>query len=146
MTMGLSIRIFIVADDDTIKRLPLARYERLLKRDPDERLFEYAGKRVRYALIVVDLFNRRPIEIIKDEFGFLSFDNEGRLKVSELEKKESLAFDMLAPLFPDQTNGRVIDAQHKFAKKRYFDKHRWEPTDEIIAAIGKAIFGKFIRG
>ena len=38
--MGLSIRIFIVEDDDTIKRFPLARYERLLKRDPDERLLE----------------------------------------------------------------------------------------------------------
>jgi hypothetical protein len=70
MIMGLSIRIFIGEDDDTIKRLPLARYERLLKRDSDERLLEYAGKRVRYALIVVDLFNRIPIEIVKDEFGF----------------------------------------------------------------------------
>ena len=71
--MGLSIRIFVVEDDDTINRLPLARYERLLKRDSDERLLEYAGKRVRYALIVVDLFNRRPIEIVNDEFGFLFF-------------------------------------------------------------------------
>jgi hypothetical protein len=144
MTMGLSIRIFIVEDDDTIKRLSLSRYERLLKRDPNERLLEYADKRVRYALIVVDLFNRRPIEIVKDEFGFLSFDDEGRLNLSELVKEESLAFDMLAPLFPDQTNGRVIDARHKFARKRYFDKHRWEPTDEIVAAIGEAIFRKFI--
>ena len=41
--MGLSIRIFIVEDDDTIKRLPLTRYERLHKHDPDERLLNYAG-------------------------------------------------------------------------------------------------------
>ena len=142
--MGLSIRIFIVEDDDTIKRLPLTRYERLHKHDPDERLLKYAGQRVRYALIVVDLVNRRPIEIVKDEFGFLSFDDEGRLNLSELVKEESLAFDMLAPLFPDQTNGRVIDAQHKFARKRYFDKHRWEPTDQIVTAIAEAIFGKLI--
>ena len=142
MTMGLSIRIFIVEDDDTIKRLPLVRYERLLNRDPDERLSRYASKRVRYALIVVDLFNRRPIDIVKDEFGFLFFDDEGRLKVSEHGKEESLAFDMLAPLFPDQTNNRVIDAQHKFSKKRYFNKYSWSPTDEIRAAIAEAIFGK----
>ena len=144
MNMGLSIRIFIVEDDDTIKRLPLARYERLLRRDPNERLLEYTDKRFRYALIVVDLFNRRPIEIVKDEFGFLSFDDEGRLNLSELVKEESLAFDMLAPLFPDQTSGRVIDAQHKFARKRYFNKHRWEPTDQIVTAIAEAIFGKLI--
>ena len=140
--MGGSIRVFIVADDDTIKRLPLARYERLLKRDSDERLSKYAGKRVRYALIVVDLVNRRPIEILRDEFGFLDFDDGGRLKVVEHGKQESLAFDMLAPLFPDQTNSRVIDAQHKFAKKRYFNEYSWSPTDEIKAAITEAIFGK----
>ncbi len=140
--MGLSIRVFIVEDDDTIKRLPMTRYERLLKSDPNERLLKYAGKRVRYALIVVDLFNRRPIEIIRDQFSFLDFDDEGRLKVAEHEKKESLAFDMLAPLLSDQTNSRVIDARHKFAKKSYFDKFRWTPTDEIIAAIGNAIFGR----
>lgn len=86
--MGLSIRIFIIEDDDTIKRLPLARYERLLKRDPDERLSKYAGKRVRYALIVVDLVNRRPIEIVRDQFDFLDFDDEGRLKVAEHEKSK----------------------------------------------------------
>jgi len=49
-------------------------------------------------LIVVDLVNRKPIEIVKDEFAFLDFDDEGRLKVSELEEEESLAFDMLPPL------------------------------------------------
>ena len=142
--MGLSIKIFIVEDDDTIKRLPLACYERLHKRDPDERLSKYAGKRVRYALIVVDLVNRKPIEIVKDQFAFLDFDDEGQLKVSEHEKKESLAFDMLPPLLSDQTNDRIIDARHKFAKKSYFDKFSWTPTDEIVAAIAEAIFGKII--
>jgi hypothetical protein len=142
--MGLSIRIFIVEDDDTIKRLPLACYERLHKRDPDERLSKYAGKRVRYALIVVDLVNRKPIEIVKDQFAFLDFDDEGQLKVSEHDKKESLTFDILPPLLSDQTNDRIIDARHKFAKKSYFDKFSWTPTDEIVAAIAEPTFGKII--
>ena len=42
--MGLGIRLFIVEEADTIKRLPLARYERLLKHDPDER-HKFARKR-----------------------------------------------------------------------------------------------------
>ena len=142
--MGLSIRIFIVEDDDTINRLPLARYERLLKRDPDERFSKYAGKRVRYALIVVDLVNRRPIEVVRDEYAYLDFDDEGRLNVSKHEQKESLAFDMLSFFSSEQHDKRIIDARHKFAKKRYFDKHRWEPSDEIVAGIAEAIFGKLI--
>jgi transposase len=87
--MGLSIRVFIVEDDDSINRLPLAQYERLLKRSPDERLLKYAGKRVRYALIVVDLVNRRPIEVVRDEFAYVDIEEEGRFKEPEHEKEES---------------------------------------------------------
>ncbi len=142
--MGLSIRVFIVEDDDTIKRLPLARYERLLNRDPDERLSRYAGQRVRYALIVVNLVNRKPIEVVKDEYAYLDFDKEGRIKEPELKNEEISAFDMLDFSFLEQKDKRVIDARHKFARKRYFDKYRWEPTDEIVTAIAEAIFGKLI--
>ena len=144
-TMGLSIRVFIVEDDDTIKRLPLARYERLLNRDPDERLSRYAGQRVRYALIVVNLVNRKPIEVVKDEYAYLDFDKEGRFKEPVYEEVESSPLDMLDILsFEQKKDRRVIHARHRFARKRYFDKNRWEPTDEIVTAIAEAVFGKFI--
>jgi hypothetical protein len=95
-------------------------------------------------LIVVDLVNRRPIEVVRDEYAYLDFDEEGRFKEPEYEKEESLAFDMLDFFSLEQQDKRVIDARHKFARKRYFDKHRWEPTDEIVTAIAEAIFGKLI--
>ena len=141
--MGLSIRVFIVEDDNTIKRLPMIRFERLLNRDPNESLPKYAGKRVRYALVVVNLVNRKPVEVVRDEFAYLDFDEEGRFKEPEHEKEESSALDMLDFFSIEQRDKRVIDARHKFARKRYFDKNRWQPTDEIIAVISEAIFGKF---
>ena len=122
----------------------MARYERLLRRDPDERLSRYAGKRVRYALIVVDLVNRKPIEVVRDEYAYLDFDEEGRFNEPELEKEEISALDMLDFFSLKQQDKRVIDARHKFARKRYFDKHRWEPTDQIVTAIAEATFGKLI--
>ena len=141
----LSIRVFIVENDDTIKRLPLARYERLLRRDPDERLSRYAGQRVLYALIVVNLVNRKPIAVVKDEYAYLDFDKEGRFKEPVYEEVESSPLDMLDILsFEQKKDRRVIDARHKFARKRYFDKNRWEPTDEIVTAIAETIFGKLI--
>jgi hypothetical protein len=142
--VGLAIRIFIVEEDDTIKRLPLARYERLLKCDPEASLPKYAGKRVRFALIVVNLVNRRPIEVVRDEFGYLNFDADGRFKEPKHEKGESSALDMLDFFSIEQRDKRVIDARHKFARKRYFDKNMWKPTDEIVTAIAEAIFGKLI--
>jgi hypothetical protein len=58
---------------------------------------------------------------------------------------ESSPLDMLDILsFEQKKDRRVIDARHRFARKRYFDKHRWEPTDEIVTAIAEAIFGKLI--
>ena len=59
--MGFSQRTFLVNEDDSLLRLPLTRYERLLQRDPEERFPQYAGKRIRYILAVVDLLNRRPV-------------------------------------------------------------------------------------
>jgi len=37
--------------------------------------------------------------------------------------------------------GNVIDAGHRFAKKRFRDKYTWEASQEIEAAIVKEVFG-----
>ena len=55
---------------------------------------EYAGKRVRYALVVVDLLNRELVEIIRSEYSFLPFDAEGRIDPAECEKEARLAFEI----------------------------------------------------
>jgi len=78
--MGIGLRIFLVNDDDSLERLAVARYERLLRRDPKERLPQYAGKRVRYALVAYEVENRIPVEILKIEYNYLSLDSEGREK------------------------------------------------------------------
>ena len=78
--MGLGTRIFIVNDDDTIKRMPMKRYHRLFKRDPEERFLEYAGNRIRYVLVVLALKNRKPVEILRIQYSYLAFDQKGRLR------------------------------------------------------------------
>lgn len=45
--MGISLRIFIVDDKDTVQRLAWTRYERLLGHNSKECLPKYANKRVR---------------------------------------------------------------------------------------------------
>jgi len=63
---------------------------------------------------------------------------------SSMMRLRGMTVDVFPPLLSDQTNDRIIDARHKFAKKSYFDKFSWIPADEIIAAIAEATFGKFI--
>ena len=139
--MGLGTRIFIVKEDESLQRLSLKRYNRLIKGYPDEGLMQYAGKRIRYALIVLEMINRKPVEILMTEYSFLAFDSKGQLDASEREKAARLAMDTLEPIAPEQKSGKVIDVKHRFAKKRFDDRYLWKPTPEIETAIQRAIFG-----
>jgi hypothetical protein len=138
--MGLSLRIFLVEDDDSLHRLPLARYERLLRGKAGERISQYAGKRIRYALVVVDLLDRRPVEIVHTEFSWLSLDSEGRLDRSGQEDEIRLAMQSISSVLEEDDSEQVVDARHRFAKKRYDHEYRWKPSRAIKAAIAAAIF------
>jgi hypothetical protein len=139
--MGLGTRIFIVKENDSLQRLSLKRYNRLIKGHPDEGLMQFAGKRICYALIVLEMINRKPVEIIMTEYSFLAFDSKGRLDAGEREKTARLVMDTLEPIAPEQKPGKIIDVKHRFAKKRFDDKYLWKPAPEIKTAIQKAIFG-----
>ena len=140
--MGLGQRFFIVKDDDSLERLSVAKFERLRRRDPEEPLPQYAGKRIRYALVVLEVEQRKPVAINRIQYNFIFFDSEGRIDASEREKAARLALEMLPPLPPVEPQPeQVIVARHKFAKRRYDDHYKWTPTPEIEEAIVKAIFG-----
>jgi hypothetical protein len=140
--MGIGIRIYIVEDDDFLKRIPLTRYERMRRGIPGEAMLQYAGKRMRYILAVIEMANRQPVEIVRLTFSYLTFDSKGQLDRSEFETKARLVIDSLPPTEAAQPKKKVVDAEHKFAKKRYRDQFLWSPTPEIEAAIITAIFGK----
>ena len=139
--MGIGIRIFVVNDDDSIKRLALARYDRLLERDPKERFSQYAGKRVRYALVVVDLVDREPAESLRIQCSYLSFDSEGRIDPAEGEREARLLLDILPSEPIISYPWAVVEPKRSLSKKCHDDEHKWMATPDIEAAIVKAIFG-----
>ena len=63
--MGISLKIFLVNDDDSIKRLPYTQYERLLRCSPEECFPQYAGKRVRYVKAAIEYKHRKPFKILR---------------------------------------------------------------------------------
>ena len=138
--MGITVWIFIVNDDDSIQRFPLARFERLIERDPNERLPQYAGKRVRYVEAAVELEQRKPVDILRILYLILPLDSEGRIDAAEQEKGRRLGAEMMPPIVMDRDSKQVIEAGYRFAKKRFDNEYRWIPTPEIEAAILKAIF------
>jgi transposase len=140
--MGLTLRIYIVKDDNTLERLPLNKYERLLDRDPNELIPRYAGKRIQYAAVVVDLVNRKPVDILRTQYSYLTFASDGRLDTKVLRKEGNLAANMILPSIRDRNQPGLIDASHRFAKKQFDHEYKWEPTPHIESAIFEAVFGK----
>jgi hypothetical protein len=138
--MGTAIRIFFVGDDGTIKRFPLARYVRLTESDPNERVPEYANTRVRCVEAAVEIEKRKPVDILRLLYIILFFDAEGRLDATEKEEEWQLNVEMEQP-FLEQESKLVVDARHRFAKRRFHHRYRWEPTEELESAIVQTIFG-----
>lgn len=137
--MGLGLRIFLINDDDSIQRLPLVRYERLWRRDPEERLPQYADKRVRYAEVLVEFSERKPVSIRRLQYFFLTFDSEGRIDAAEQQRESRLAMEGLFPHTIRKPSSHIIDARSLFARKRFDNEYRWTPHPEIEKAIVRAI-------
>ena len=141
--MGIGLRIFLLEDDDTVKRLPLAKYERMLRGYPDDLLPKYAGKRIRCAEVAVEFSQRKPTQIARIIYLILPFDSEGRINLAEKQRETGLAKEAETPPFTkEELAGPVIDARHHFAKKRYSNEYRWTPSKKIEVTILNAIFGQ----
>jgi len=134
------MRIFIINDDDSLRRLPNAKYERMLRGDPNEPLMQYADKRIRYALVVVETENRKPNKIIRIQYSYLFFDSEGFLDTQERERAMQIGVNMVPPYVDEGKNSTVINAHYKFARKSHKDRYRWIPSRELEEAIIKAVF------
>jgi hypothetical protein len=134
-------RVFLVHDDDTLRRVSQAQIARLRHDGADERLPEYAGQRVRYALLFVETEARRPVDVVHEEFGYLYFAEDGRLDFERQNRGAALAMRATGLLSDESGPEGVVGAGERFAKKRYQHEFKWEPTPEIREAIRKAIFG-----
>jgi len=139
--MGLGLRIFINNDDDTVRRFPFSRYERLLQGDSKERLLQYAGKKIRFAELAVEFYQRKPIKIIRFLPFILFFDSEGSIDAREMQKERRLAMEAHPLYHEEEAIPNVIDARHYFARKSYDHEYRWEISEKIAGAILKSLFG-----
>jgi len=138
----MGLRIFLVHEDDSLKRLSIDRFERLRRDDPNARLPQYASQKIRYTLVFLETKDRRAVGINYIDYGYLVFDSNGCLDADYREQAARMALEILPPIELGAGSDSVIDAGHKFAKKRYENQFRWRPTKEMEVAIIKAVLGK----
>jgi hypothetical protein len=96
-------------------------------------------------MAILEMADRRPVEIIRIRYSFLHFDSKGSIDAADQEREARLGLEMLPPVPKESDSPHVVDSRYRFTKKRYHDGYKWTPTPEIEATIAEAIFGKHRR-
>ncbi len=138
--MGTGLRVFILSENE-IKQISYAKLNRLEKAYVNESLPEYAGKRIKLAVVLVRTEERKPVEIINIDCGLVSVDMDGKFNQNEARERMADAMKMIE--FPDELMpSNVIDASFSFAKKTFRNKYTWTPTNKELKKINQLIFKK----
>jgi len=137
--MSISLRIFFFNPDNSIIKIPLSRFDRLSKNDPNESFPEYAGESIKCAIVCVELENRRPVKIINVNYTIVSFSSDGRIDQEKLHREGALAAQMmdLPDLFLPKN---VVDLSPKIAQKQYHERFKWKPTKDEVDKIIDMVF------
>lgn len=137
--MGFGFRMFFVNDKDEIKRISNASFERIFKRDPKEVHPEYKNTRIRYAEVILEIENRKPVSIVRIVYGFLEFDSKGYVDKEAQDEEQRVAMGMISlPLSEESSN--IVHASDKFAQKTFKDRFTWTPSFELEQSIIEASF------
>ena len=138
--MGYSLRIFFIDKDDNIRKIPLTRFDRILARDPKEKLVEYKNSRIRYAEVVIELENRKPVSIARAVYEYLQFDSNGLLDDKFRDAKWEIMSNILPlPSLSDDSD-KIIYAADRFAEKRFKNVFTWTPSRKLEKKIFDKIF------
>ena len=91
---------------------------------------------------ILEVKGRIPLSVVRTEYYYLTFDSEGRIDSAGRERQQRLSSEIVPPIFEEQSPKKVVDAQSRFARKRYKHEFQWTPNPEIETAIMTLIFGK----
>jgi hypothetical protein len=91
-------------------------------------------------MVVVEVEGRQVLSIENIDYFLLPFDAKGRINRKEWEKGLRLGLELLPPLLNDQHPKQIVDARHRFAKRRYEHEFKWKPIRKVKEAIVAAIF------
>ncbi len=138
--MGIGCRILFVDEDESLQRISMVRLDRLVRFDPSESLRRYANKRVRCTKVFLEVAGRQVLAIRNIDYFILPFDAKGQINKKEWENGMRLGMELLPPLLSEERSKQVINARHRFAKRRYEHEFKWKPYRKVEEAIVSAVF------
>jgi len=138
--MRKAVRFYVITDDGTIRRLARLAFEGIIMQHTPAPFPGLAGKRVRYAQLLVQLEQRKTVAVRRAYFGYLTFDNDGMFDPSEWDQSFEPTIDTWgSPTKPQASSSG--DAITRFANRRRAHEYDWQPTDELR----RMLFAKVTR-
>ncbi len=82
--MGYSKRIIFFNPDGTCRKISIARFKKLWDYTTEASFPEYAGIKIKCAIVYVEVRRHRVLRIVKTDYILLHFDNKGGLDKEEI--------------------------------------------------------------
>jgi hypothetical protein len=86
-------------------------------------------------MVFLEVAGRRVLSIRNIDYFWLSFDDKGGINKKEWEKGMRLGMELLPSILDGEYPKQVINAQHRFAKRRYEHEFKWKPSRKVEEAI-----------
>ena len=134
--MEISCRMFLLDKDDSLYRLPNAKFDQILRDPTSCRLTRFAGSRVRMTDVAVELIDRQPICVVWITFGFLTFDEDGYFDLAAYDRHQRARAELALALPTTETKSErmVVDATNRFVAQG----GRWTPSRALQQRIDAA--------
>ncbi len=139
--MTYSPRTFVVGADDTLYRLPTAKFSRMLDDPERHRMPGFAGQRVRMVEAIVELRDRVPCGVVRLVYEMLRFDAQGRLDRRVFERQNAALLELLVDRVvgePSTKDPSVVDASSRFIAQG----GRWQPSPSLARRIRRVALGE----
>ena len=139
--MGLSVRLFLLDQNDGLYRMAITKFDQMLRDPGSYRIPRLAGARARMAEMVVELLDRRPIRVVWSAFGMLAFSEDGILDLSSFDHQQRARAELaLAPLSAKSLGSTTVVAA---APCFVAQGGRWTPSKSLARRLGDAAWSRW---
>jgi hypothetical protein len=134
----ISVRNFLLDEQDRIYRFPLSRSAAMV-RDPEANPYpQFAGKRVRGTQVFVELAGSRPVRITRMIYFVLTFDENGVLNKELHMRQEMARYNLYLNAAIPAEDASVLDAKDRFLTSG----GQWKPSAVLEDRLCDASLGK----
>lgn len=144
--MGIGVRFYIWNDNKGFRRYPRTSFVKSYHGIPNKDFIEYAGTRIKYVMVYLEMESRRPIEIRHIDCGIFTVDDDGKFNQDEVIETKRLAMESLVTpamaKFIHDTDSNVVWSTGLFAIKKSKELYSWELTGNQLNQLIEDIFNK----